>query len=161
MTYTGPDGSVVAHPTDEFLEGITRREHGRYWRVGSGDSALAVMELKGKDKKTRQAIDGEPALAFYLVEPHGFFFTYFEPGKFVEQFVPFAGGTSRPWVEHSVGGLEMYVPRACFVPRDTAWQIVHEFMRTKQRSRAVKWVNRSTLEFPSPEERQLSKADLA
>ncbi|HSV16119.1 MAG TPA: hypothetical protein VLI90_17795 [Tepidisphaeraceae bacterium] len=161
MTYTGPDGSVVPRPDEELLERIIRQERGRYWRVGSGGSGLAVIELKGKDKRTRQAIDGEPALAFFLVEPHGFFFTFFEPGKFVEQLVPFAGGTSRPWVEHVVCGLEMYVPRACFVPRNTAWEIIQEFTRTKQRSRAVTWVNRSTLDFPSPEERRLSKADLA
>ena len=120
MTYRGPDGSIIPRPSDKFLERIVLREQSAYWRLGSGDSGLSVVELKGKDGKTRRAIEGEPALVFFLAEPHGFFFTYFEPGKFVEQFVPFAGGTSRPWVEHLVGGLEMYIPRACFVPRHTA-----------------------------------------
>jgi hypothetical protein len=161
MTYIGPDGTIIPRPTDDFLERVLRRDRASHWRVGSGDSGLSVVELKGKDRKTRQVIEGEPALAFFLDEPHGFFFTYFEPGKCVEQFVPFAGGTSRPWVEHPVAGLEMYIPRACFVPRETAWDIVKEFVRTKKRSRAVKWVKRSTLEFPSPEERRLPKADLA
>ena len=160
MTYTGPDGVVVPRPAYGFLERIIRRERARYWRTGSGGSGLAVMELKGRDKKTRQSVEGEPALAFFLLDPHGFFFTCFEPGKFAEQFVPFAGGASRPWVGHPVGGSEMYIPRACFVSRETAREIVRQFMETQERSRAVKWVNRSTLEFPGPEHRRWSKGNL-
>ena len=160
MTYTGPDGTVVPRPAEEFLKRVIRHERGAHWRVGSGDSGLSVVELTGKNGKARRAIKGEPALAFFLVEPHGFFFTYFQPGKFVEQFVPFAGGASRPWVAHVVGGLEMYVPRACFVPREIAWPIVDGFVRTKERSVAVEWVKRSALEFPSPEDQRLSEADL-
>src|SRR5437868_5171674 len=113
MTYSGPTGPDVPNPPLDFLENVIFHEPGRYWRAGSGDSGLAVVERKGKS--TVEAVEGEPALMYFLVERHGFFFTYFQPGKFVEQFVPFAGGTSRPWVEHVVGGLEIYVPRACFV----------------------------------------------
>src|SRR6476620_6927201 len=100
MTYTGPGGVFVPHPTDEFLRGVIFGEDGSYWRKGSGDSGLAVVELRGAGNPlVRRVLRDEPALAFCLVEPHGFFFVFFEPGKFVEQLVPFAGGTSRPWVE--------------------------------------------------------------
>jgi hypothetical protein len=149
MTYSGPDGSDVPSPTPEFLENIIFRERNRYWRVGSGDSGLSVVEYKAK--KAIGIAYGEPALAFWLVERHGFFFTYFEENKKdVKEFVPFAGGDCKPWVRHFVCGVDMYVPRACFVSRPFAWEVVREFLLSKKRSRAVPWVSRFSLEFPNP-----------
>jgi hypothetical protein len=149
MTYSGPDGAKVANPSVDFLEGIIFRERNRYWSVGSGDSELSVVDHRGKE--TIAIIHDEPALAFWLVERHGFFFIYIDKRKKqVEQFVPFAGGESKPWVEHIVGGVEMYVPRACFVSRPFAWEVVQEFLRTKKRSPSIPWVSRFALEFPYP-----------
>lgn len=149
MTYSGPDGTTVANPSLDFLEGIIFRERNRYWRVGSGNSELSVVEHKGK--KHVALLPKEPALSFWLVERHGFFFIYFDKTKkHVEQFVPFAGGKCRPWVEHVICGDAFYSPRACFVSRAFAWEIVQEFLRSKERSRAVTWVNRFSLQFPNP-----------
>jgi len=162
MTYTGLDGTAVANPTVDFPEASIFQKRNPYWRVGSGDSGLEVVEHKGK--KDIRLLDEEPVLAFWLIERHGFFFTYFEPRKNdVEQFVPFAGGESRPWVKHFVCGESMYVPRACFVSRPFAWEVVREFLRSKKRSQAVPWVSRFSLQFPYPAagDKPPAKADLA
>src|SRR5262249_16392643 len=111
MTYSGPDGTDIPNPTLDFLGNIIFRERNRYWRGGSGDWMLSVVEFKGE--KIVTLLQDQPALAFWLVERHGFFFTYFQRRrKSVEQFVPFAGGESKPWVKHFAGGVETYVPRA-------------------------------------------------
>jgi hypothetical protein len=162
LTYSGPDGTIVANPSLDFLEDIIFQQRERYWRGGSGDSTLAVVELRGKKEIGIRA--GEPALCFWLVQRHGFFFTYFDRSKkHLEQFVPFAGGESSPWVKHMVGGEAMFVPRACFVSRPFAWEIVQEFVRSRQRSPAVPWVKRTSLEFPYPAagDEPPAKADLA
>lgn len=159
MTYTGPDGSVVRNPTNDFLQRLIFRERGRHWRGGSGDSGLSIDEHSRGGAVS--AIPGEPSLMFYLVERHGFFFTYFSGDPSREQYVPFAGGDPRPWVGHVIGGLEFYAPRACFVSRPFAWEIVREFLETRKRSRAVRWVKRRRLKFPDPEENPPRKVDLA
>src|SRR5262245_36387411 len=121
MTYTAPDGGRVPNPSLELLERIILHERGKYWQTGSGDSGLGV-ELT-REEFVRK-VEGEPDLMFFLVEPHGFFFDYFVNDQTTTEFVPFAGGESRPWVEHIVGGQEMYVPKTCFVSRAVAWEIV-------------------------------------
>jgi hypothetical protein len=59
-------------------------------------------------------------------------------------------GSARPWVEHNIGGDCFFAPRACFVSRPFAWEVVREFVRSRRRSPAVPWLDRSGLEFPSP-----------
>jgi hypothetical protein len=149
LTYFAPDGNRVANPPADFLERVIFRESGRYWRVGSGDSSLSVAVRKGP--KSYALVPGQPSLMFFLVPRHGFFFTYFQPQPVgVAQWVPFAGGECRPWVEHSIGGDCFFAPRACFVSRPFAWEVVQEFVRSRERSLAVPWMDRSGLEFPFP-----------
>jgi len=150
MTYSAPGGGTIIDPTVEALEQIIFAERNGYWQCGCGDSSLGVVEHRGKRQIGR--IEGEPVLMFFLVERHGFFFTYFQPTESITpaQFVPFAGGDCRPWVRHNIGGDSFYAPRACFVSRSFAWEVVLEFLRTKGRSRAVPWVDRFSLEFPNP-----------
>jgi hypothetical protein len=64
MTYSGPDGTTVAKPTLDFLEGIILRERNGSWRVGSGDSGLSVVEHQGE--KHIGILHDEPALAPWL-----------------------------------------------------------------------------------------------
>jgi hypothetical protein len=149
LTYFGPDGTTIADPPADMLERLVFRERGAMWRVGSGDSSLSVAVRKGP--KSFRLVPGHPSLMFFLVPRHGFFFTYFEPQKVgVAQWVPFAGGECRPWVEHNIGGDCFFAPRACFVSRPFAWEVVREFVRSRRRSPAVPWLDRSGLEFPSP-----------
>jgi hypothetical protein len=150
MTYFAPRGDTIIDPTVEALEPIIFGEQDGYWRCGSGESSLGVVEHRGK--KHTAEVEGEPVLIFFLVERHGFFFTYFQPTESVtpHQFVPFAGGNCRPWVGHDIGGVSFYAPRACFVSRPFAWEVVQEFLRSKGRSQAVPWVDRFFLEFPYP-----------
>jgi hypothetical protein len=162
MTYFGPDGSIVVDPSAELLERLVFRERGGLWRVGSGDASLSVAVHTRH--KTYASVAGQPTLMFFLVPRHGFFFTYFEPQPVgVVQWVPFAGGECRPWVEHCIGGDCFFAPRACFVSRPFAWAVVSEFVRSRRRSPAVPWVERSGLEFPFPPagDPRPRKADLA
>ena len=163
MTYSAPGGGTIIDPTVETLEPIVFKERNGYWRCGSGDSSLGVVEHRGMKQTAR--IEGEPALIFFLVERHGFFFIHFQPTRSITpaQFVPFAGGDCRPWVQHNIGGDSFYAPRACFVSRPFAWEVVREFLRSKGRSRAVPWVDRFTLDFPNPAagDKPPSKKDLA
>jgi hypothetical protein len=150
MTYDGPMSQTIVDPTPEDLRKIIFDEPASYWYGGSGASDLSVVEHRGP--KHIAILENEPAIMFFLVESHGFFFNYFDnTEKITRQFVPLAeGGASRPWVEHGIGGDSFYAPLACFVARDVAWEIVTEFLRTKARSAVVSWVKRSTLEFPNP-----------
>jgi hypothetical protein len=162
MTYFGPDGSIVVDPSAELLERLVFRERGGLWRVGSGDASLSVAVHTRH--KTYASVAGQPTPMFFLVPRHGSFFTYFEPQPVrVVQWVPFAGGECRPWVEHCIGGDCFFAPRACFVSRPFAWAVVSEFVRSRRRSPAVPWVARSGLEFPFPPagDPRPRKADLA
>lgn len=149
LTYFGPDGTTVQNPPAELLSRLVFRERGGLWRVGSGSSSLSVTVRRRP--KIYAHVPGEAALMFFLVPRHGFFFNYFAPGPDgVEQWVPFAGGESRPWVEHPIGGDCFFAPRACFVSRPFAWAVIQEFVKSRRRSPSVPWVNRSDLEFPFP-----------
>lgn len=150
MTYSSPGGEQIIDPTLEALEPIIFKERNGYWRCGCGDSTLGVVEHRGKVRSAR--LEGEPVLMFFLVERHGFFFIYFQPTGSITptQYVPFAGGDCRPWVRHNIGGDDFYAPRACFVSRPFAWEVVQEFLRSKSRSPAVPWVDRFSLDFPNP-----------
>lgn len=149
LTYTGPSGPRVVNPSLEFLERIIFHEKGKHWRGGSGDSGLAIEVAVGK--RGSRVVTREPSLMFFLVPRHGFFFNYFAPDQEkVSNWVPFAGGECRPWVKHYIGGDTFFAPRACFVSRPFAWEVVREFVRTRKRSRAVPWVDRFKLEFPFP-----------
>jgi len=158
MTYESPSGEIVAKPSLASLQDVIFRERNKYWRCGSGDSSLGVTNVKRRKDGTHEMtiLPTEPSLVFWLVEKHGFFFVYFgarDPKKKtldVSQYVPFAGGESDPWVKHYVGGDTFYAPRGCFVSRPFASEIVKEFMRSQSRSKAVRWVNRHSLEFPNP-----------
>ena len=159
ITYGGPLGEEVRNPSPDFLERLIFRERGRHWLVGNGSSGLSVMEKKGRDW---QAVPDEPALMFYLVERHGFFFVYFDnTGRWQEQYVPLAGASGPPWVEHTVGAMPFYAPRGSFVSRPFAWEIVREFTDTRRRSKAVRWVRRRSLRLPDPEENPPRRAELA
>jgi hypothetical protein len=163
MTYLAPGGDKIIDPAVEVLERIIFGERNSYWRCGSGDSSLGVVEHLGKQHMAM--VKDEPVLMFFLVERHGFFFTHFQPTESMppNQFVPFAGGDCRPWVRHNIGGDDFYAPRACFVSRPFAWVVVQEFLRSKGRSRAVPWVDRFSLAFPNPAagDKPPSKKELA
>jgi hypothetical protein len=150
MTYSAPGGGEIVSPTTEALESIIFGERNGYWRCGKGEASLGVVEHRGE--RHRAKVEGEPVLMFFLVERHGFLFIYFQPTGTLApaQFVPFAGGDCRPWVQHTIGGDSFYAPRACFVSRPFAWEVVQEFLRSKGRSPAVPWVDRFSLEFPNP-----------
>lgn len=148
LTFFGPDDCVSDPPLD-FLEHLVFRSRGPYWRAGSGECSLSVVVPS--QPKGVVMVPGQPSLMFFLVARHGFFFTYFETGPAgVTQWVPFAGGQCRPWVEHNIGGDCFFAPRACFVSRAFAWAVIEEFVRFRQRSPAVPWVDRAGLEFPFP-----------
>jgi hypothetical protein len=150
MTFEGPLGSTEINPSLEYLQAIIFDQPESYWQAGSGDSSMAVVEHLGP--KRTAALEGEPALMLFLVEPHGFFFDYFDnTEKFTTQFVPLSEDSNGPpWVQHYVCGEAFYAPKSCFVSRQIAWEIVAEFLQTKRRSNAVNWVERSTLRFPNP-----------
>jgi hypothetical protein len=88
---------------------------------------------------------------FFLAPEQGFFFTYFVPRPVrVAQRVPFADEECRPWVRYNIGADSFYAPRACFVSRTFAWEVVWEFVRSRQWSPAVPWADRFGLEYPYP-----------
>ena len=138
----------------DVLAEIIFTERNKYWRTGSGDSGLGIQSVRKRQDGTRiqAGVSGEPSLVFWLVEKHGFFFIYFDASTTLTptQYVPFAGGRCSPWVKHDVGGESFYAPRACFVSRPFAWQIVYDFVESKSKSKAVPWLRRDKLEFPYP-----------
>ena len=149
LTYTGPDGYRVENPSLELLEQVIFRDPGKSWLVGKGSSRLSTEVQVGQ--RGTSVVTREPSLMFFFVPKHGFFFDYVAPDQEkVSNWVPFAGGECRPWVEHYIGGDTFFAPRACFVSKPFAWEVVREFDRTRKRSRAVPWVDRFKLEFPYP-----------
>lgn len=146
LLYTGPDGKNIVAPSKDQLENVIFCTRSSYWNRGSGDSGLTFCN----PKSSRHVTANESALVFWLSERHGFFFTLFEPTKSGKvAYIPLAGGRSTPYVTHVIGGDRVLVPRASFVSRSFAWQIVLDFTETGKRSKSVPWVNRSTLGIPN------------
>jgi hypothetical protein len=131
MQYRGPNNDTCENPSLEFLRTIIFERGHDYWDQGSGDSGL-WPEV------------GEPLIFFYD-HPHGFYMG-FSPGGDVEV-VPYDGGPCDEVVTHFVGGEPMRRPRACFISREQAWDIVQEFVCHHRRSPRFTWTSIGDLDF--------------
>jgi hypothetical protein len=161
LTYSGPVGTHVPDPSLDLLEEVILRHDPARWERGSGSSGLMMTVREGP--KSFRTLPDLPSLVFFLVSDHGFCFTCFEPGRrFPTQWVTFTGGEPRPWVEHSIGGDSIYYPKACFVPRPQAWEVVQHFVRTRERSPAVVWAEQHNvgIRFPGAGDDVPAAADI-
>lgn len=61
--------------------------------------------------------------------------------------MPYDGTPCDVTVTHYVGGEPMRRPRACFVSREQAWDVVQEFVLHGRRSPRFKWVSVGDLDF--------------
>lgn len=50
-------------------------------------------------------------------------------------------------IEHLVGGEPMAVPSCSYVSREMAYQIVHEFISSKEIPESVEWVDLYEIDF--------------
>ena len=131
MYYRGPSGEKEDRPSLEFLRGIIFERGGEYWNEGGGDAGLWPLS-------------GEPLIFFY-VHPHGFYMSFL-PDRDVEV-VPYGGGSCEEVVMQYVGGEPMRRPRACFISREQAWDVVQEFVCHGRRSPRFNWVSIGDLKF--------------
>jgi hypothetical protein len=149
MTFVAPDGGVTLNPTLEALEPIIFGERNGYWRRGKGGNS--AHSLQARRQESHEHSRGQAyADVFPRRAPRLFLHLLRAAKNNTLQFVPYSGGSCRPWVKHSIGRVTFLASRACFVSRPFAWEIVQEFLRSKGRSAAVPWADRFWLEFPNP-----------
>jgi hypothetical protein len=139
LWYCGPVNDDIFNPSLEDLRRVIFDTEESYWQVGSGDSGLHNMTAE------RVLLGGHPSLEFFLAPSCGFTFTFISQG---EWWLPFNKSVpGDPVVTHYVGGDPLRRPRACFVSREVAWEIVQEFVRTRSLPTLGHWVRSSELDL--------------
>lgn len=129
VEYNGPIGEPVENPSEEFIKDIFFQKGDEYWKQGSGDSCFEV--------------DGcEERLIFFYDEPYGFFIM-----RHPDYLVLIDRDAEIQTIEHSVGGEPMAVPTCSYVSRETAYQIVQEFISSKKIPESVEWVDLYEIDF--------------
>jgi hypothetical protein len=158
MVYEAPDGSLVFGPTVEQMADIVLHTDHDYWQQGgNGEAALRVARQPGDHRKihcvvtTPQGVKaeylaGEPELWMKQPEPGWFFFTW--NGEAEGWLVPYDGSACESFVMDERGGNPFKIARACLVDRRRAVEIVLEFLRSRGRSEAVRWLPWSDLPLP-------------
>jgi hypothetical protein len=107
LTYRSPDGARIENPGEEFLRDLVLHAPASTWKRGSGDSGL-------------HRADAAEALMFFAVEPFGVYVAFILPDN--AEVVTTRSADRRAAVKHHVGGEPFVRPRACFLPRELAWE---------------------------------------
>jgi hypothetical protein len=120
IVFIGPDGYEEVAPLQERLRALMLDRGDDYWAWGPGSAAL---EAHG----SRLILIGR--------DPHGFFLIHeAQAGDWCAS-GPAAPGT----VTAYVGGEPMEIARRNMIDRETAWQVVADYMRDGRRSALVAW----------------------
>jgi hypothetical protein len=151
LVYFAPDGAEILDPSVDLLWATINQSNQSYWDKGAG-AAHRVVEMPGRKWNTK-----EPYLEFLLHEPCGFHFNYFAPK---EELTTLTGEDGKPWVVHGAGDKRSYIPKACFVSRTIACEIVAEFQRSRQPWPGVNWVDWWSLDIPIPGYTKIDPEDL-
>jgi hypothetical protein len=142
LTYQNPEGEEVLEPGPEELRAIIDEQGSEYY-ANSGAAGLYGTARDSRGVVVYSA-HNTPFLSWFLEEPFGFHFSFCPP-KGPRQ-LTYDGSGPRPRVMHYMGGEPMYLPWGCFVPRELAWEVVQEFLRTQQPSPVVKWITAQEFE---------------
>jgi hypothetical protein len=143
LTFYSPNGEFIRNPTEKLLRLLIFRKGHRYYGGGWGGACLQIMRaLKGGGITI---VRDEPGLEFFFVKPHGFFFRYWS--KSGPTLVPHDASARKRLVKHYYGGDPMWVPIACFVSRQVAWETVQEYCRSRLPCTTIKWVPANSLNF--------------
>jgi hypothetical protein len=135
----------IENPSEEYLRHLVFDSDETYWNAGCGDAGLNVQRPESSDYVYNT---GEPALIFFFEQDTGFFFRLQRVDGIV--FVPYNGMACDDLVSHYVGGEPFWVPRACYVSRETAWNIVKDYIDRRERSSSVQWVPFEELKYKVP-----------
>ena len=106
-----------------------RRYFPQFWAAGSGQAAL---EFRGPEGGSRLLLMSLEAAGFFLI---------FEPAKGTSlcSINPQASATEQDQVTIYVGGEPLEIPRQNFLDKETAWQVIGDFLHDGQPSPRVKW----------------------
>lgn len=129
ITYYGPVEEAIENPKEEFVKELLFHKGEDYWQQGSGDSCFEI--------------DGcEERLIFFYKEPYGFFIM-----QHPDYLVPIDRTMEINTIEHMVGGEPMKVPTCSYVNRETAYEIIQQFIATKKVPDLVEWIDLYDIEF--------------
>lgn len=129
ITYNSPKEDPIENPSIEFLKDIVFNKNADYWAKGSGDSSI---EIEGLSEQ----------LIFFYDEPYGFFIM-----RHPDYLAPYDKNVEIKVIEHRVGGEPMRIPSCCYVSREKAFEILSEFIQTKQIPTNINWTDIYDIEF--------------
>ena len=135
VVYYAPTGARTVNPTEEFLRDVVLNAPAETWRVGTGESNL-------------ERPDAEESLMFFAVEPFGMYVAFVPPAD--AEVVAVLTPDMNEVVEHDLSGLQFVRPRACFLPRPLAWEVVREFALHGRRLGTLRWVCIGDLDYHDP-----------
>ena len=141
---TGPSENIE-NPPEEHLRRMIFQFDAAFWNAGCGDAGLNVARPAWSQDEYP---DDDPALIFFFEPGAGFFFQFqFADGDVL---VPYDGTGYADLVAHHVGGEPFWVPRACFVSREIAWEIVKNYIDHREPNPRVMWVPFDDLKYEVP-----------
>ena len=143
-----PSGKLVERPSLDYLHDVLFKSPAAYWRTGSLSAELVHIRRRGKRVEYRNDI---ATLVFAYKPKHGVFLVHCDTNDDPVIAIPFAGRSFSPWVKHSDGQLDWYVPRGCFVSRSFAWAAIQEYCDNDGRLATIPWMNKNDIEFKLPE----------
>lgn len=122
--YHGPTGKEETPSDASGLQGYFVSPAVNYWKQGSGDAALEVIDDGGKKE-----------LIIMPHEKYGFYLQYTEgPGTWLSL------GDRRSLSHVAICLNEWRVSVGLFLPAAEAWAAVAHFFKTAQRSPQVEWI---------------------
>lgn len=132
--FSPPDGEIIRNPKPESLKELVLNRGEDYWNAGAGQGSL--------DRKQRGR---SLQLLLTFSTDHGFYLEYIDRNDVY--FVSMGEGTFDQTVTVEVGGDPILLPTAFFISPDQAWAAVEEFCATGKRTTAIRWKDRSEVNW--------------
>ena len=131
----------IENPSEEYLRRMIFEFDEQFWDTGCGEMALNMSRPAGFPA-------GQPTLILFFEPGAGFFFQFERVDGVV--LVPYDGTGWEDLISHHVGGEPFWVPRACCVSREMAWQIIKHYADHREPSPLVNWVPFEDLKYVPP-----------
>jgi hypothetical protein len=157
IVYQAPDETLQFNPTpEEMSDIILHTPHGYWLQGGNGEAAIRIGRRPGDKRAVAHGVrlpdgsgadflKGFPELWIKQPEPGLFYFTW----SGTDIWIPYDGTSCEAYVMDECGGDPLKIARACLVDGPTAVKIVHEYLRTQDRSNAVSWIMEADLPVPA------------
>ena len=133
LAFEGTDGELTYHPTLEIVRELLDLDQD-YWLGGSGSAMIGWVIERNPGFSINF---NRPTLHIAVHEPYGVWILYREGN--VERYVFDETAPEDLLVVRYMGGEPAVFPRAFFVSRPIAEQVIEEFLRSEGMSPAIAW----------------------